>query len=468
MEKTLEKTTGHAPEHPTEKAGHNQTGKITQIIGTVVDAEFAEGKLPPIFNALLVKKDDGSVVTLEVARHLGFGQVRTIAMASTDGLKRGMRVEDTGSPISVPVGPGVLGKLFNVFGQTLDGSPVVAKHRWPIHRPAPVLADQSTKTEVFETGIKVIDLLAPFIRGGKVGLFGGAGVGKTVLLKELIRNVAEESGGVSVFAGVGERTREGTDLLLEMQESKVIDKAALVYGQMNEVPGARARVALSALTMAEYFRDEEGKDVLLFIDNIFRFSQAGSEVAALLGKMPSAVGYQSTLASEMGNLQERITSTKKGAVTSVQAIYVPADDITDPAPAAVFAHLDSTIVLSRALTELGIYPAVDPLASTSSALQADTVGQEHMKWLAESKKSSSTMPSFRTSSLFSASKSFPPKTALLSSAPAASSDSFLSRSSWPSRSPRWPANSSNAKTPSAVSARSSTASTTASRKMRFI
>jgi F-type H+-transporting ATPase subunit beta len=377
MEKTLEKSAGHGPGQAAEKTAHHQIGKITQIIGTVVDAEFTEGKLPPIFNALVVKKDDGSVVTLEVARHLGFGQVRAIAMASTDGLKRGMKVEDTGGPISVPVGPGVLGKLFNVFGQTLDGSPIVAKHHWPIHRPPPVLADQSTKTEVFETGIKVIDLLAPFIRGGKVGLFGGAGVGKTVLLKELIRNVAEESGGVSVFAGVGERTREGTDLLLEMQESKVIDKAALVYGQMNEVPGARARVALSALTMAEYFRDEESKDVLLFIDNIFRFSQAGSEVAALLGKMPSAVGYQSTLASEMGNLQERITSTKKGAVTSVQAIYVPADDITDPAPAAVFAHLDSTIVLSRALTELGIYPAVDPLASTSSALQADTVGQEH-------------------------------------------------------------------------------------------
>jgi F-type H+-transporting ATPase subunit beta len=353
------------------------TGKIIQIIGTVVDIEFAEGNVPDIFHALEVKKNEKETVVLEVARHLGYGQVRAIALRSTDGLKRDMEVKDTGAPISVPVGSNVLGKLFNVFGETLDGSKVDSKARWPIHRHAPSLIEQSTKTEVFETGIKVIDLLAPFIRGGKVGLFGGAGVGKTVLLKELIRNVAEESGGVSVFAGVGERTREGTDLYLEMQEAGVLDKTAMVYGQMNEVPGARLRTPLSALTMAEYFRDEEHKDVLLFIDNIFRFSQAGSEVAALLGKMPSAVGYQSTLASEMGELQERITSTKKGAITSVQAIYVPADDITDPAPAAVFAHLDSTIVLSRALTELGIYPAVDPLASNSSALQADIVGEEH-------------------------------------------------------------------------------------------
>jgi F-type H+-transporting ATPase subunit beta len=351
-------------------------GKIIQIIGTVVDVEFPEGKLPEIYNALEIKTEDQTVV-LEVARHLGFNHVRAIALSSTDGLKRGMDVENTGAALSVPVGKEVLGKLFNVFGKTLDGSKVGTTKTWPIHRGAPPLVDQSTKTEIFETGIKVIDLLAPFTRGGKVGLFGGAGVGKTVLLKELIRNVAEESGGVSVFAGVGERTREGTDLLLEMQESGVLDKAALVYGQMNEVPGARLRTPLAALTMAEYFRDEEGKDVLLFIDNIFRFSQAGSEVAALLGKMPSAVGYQSTLASEMGSLQERITSTKKGAITSVQAIFVPADDITDPAPTAVFAHLDSTIVLSRALTELGIYPAVDPLASTSSALQPDIVGQAH-------------------------------------------------------------------------------------------
>ncbi len=355
------------------------TGKITQIIGTVVDVEFPEGSIPAINNALHVSRDEKTKVTLEVARHLGYGQIRAVALSSTDGLRRDMEVSDSGGPISVPVGQEVLGKLFNVFGDTLDKTELKTKTRWPIHRQAPDLTQQSTKTEVFETGIKVIDLLAPFVRGGKVGLFGGAGVGKTVLLKELIRNVAEESGGVSVFAGVGERTREGTDLLIEMKESGVLDKTALVYGQMNEVPGARLRTALSALTMAEYFRDEEGKDVLLFIDNIFRFSQAGSEVAALLGKMPSAVGYQSTLASEMGALQERITSTKKGAITSVQAIYVPADDITDPAPAAVFAHIDSTIVLSRALTELGIYPAVDPLSSTSSALQPDIVGEEHYK-----------------------------------------------------------------------------------------
>ncbi len=351
-------------------------GNIIQIIGTVVDVGFPEGNVPALYNALEITLGEKTIV-LEVARHLGFGQVRAISLSSTDGLRRDMEVIDTGSSLSVPVGPQVLGKLFNVFGKTLDGSTLETQERWPIHRDPPPFTEQTTKTEVFETGVKVIDLLAPFIRGGKVGLFGGAGVGKTVLLKELIRNVAEESGGVSVFAGVGERTREGTDLLLEMKESGVLDKAALVYGQMNEVPGARLRTPLAALTMAEYFRDSEGKDVLLFIDNIFRFSQAGSEVAALLGKMPSAVGYQSTLASEMGQLQERITSTKKGAITSVQAIYVPADDITDPAPAAVFAHLDSTIVLSRALTELGIYPAVDPLASTSSALQPDVVGEEH-------------------------------------------------------------------------------------------
>ncbi|MCC2630801.1 MAG: atpD [Candidatus Paceibacter sp.] len=362
------------------------TGKIIQIIGTVVDVEFEEGKVPEIHNALEIKKNEKEVVILEVARHMGYGQVRTIALASTDGLKRDMDVVDTGAPLSVPVGKEVLGKLFNVFGNTLDNSEVTTKLRWPIHRPSPSLIEQSTKTEVFETGIKVIDLLAPFIRGGKVGLFGGAGVGKTVLLKELIRNVAEESGGVSVFAGVGERSREGTDLVLEMKEANVLDKTALVFGQMNEVPGARLRTPLAALTMAEYFRDEEGKDVLLFIDNIFRFSQAGSEVSALLGKMPSAVGYQSTLASEMGELQERITSTTKGAITSVQAIYVPADDITDPAPAAVFAHLDSTIVLSRALTELGIYPAVDPLASNSSALQASIVGEEHYQVAKEVKE----------------------------------------------------------------------------------
>lgn len=353
------------------------TGKIVQIIGPVVDVEFEDDALPGIYNALEIKAGEQSVVA-EVARHLGSRRVRAVALSSTDGLVRGQEVEDTGAPISVPVGKEVLGRLFNVLGNPID-DPEKADfvQRWSIHRPAPSLTDQSTKTEIFETGIKVIDLLAPFIKGGKVGLFGGAGVGKTIILTELIRNVAEEAGGVAVFAGVGERTREGNDLYHEMQESGVIKKTALVFGQMNEVPGARLRTPLTALTMAEYFRDEEAKNVLLFIDNIFRFSQAGSEVSALLGRMPSAVGYQPTLASEMGELQERITSTKRGSITSVQAIYVPADDITDPAPATTFSHLDSTIVLSRALTELGIYPAVDPLASTSSALDPKIVGEEH-------------------------------------------------------------------------------------------
>ncbi len=352
-------------------------GKIVQIIGSVVDVEFQEGtQLPEIFNALEVEGPQGKVV-LEIVKHLDSEKVRAISMHSTDGLKRGLEVKDTGKQISVPVGPEVLGNIFNVMGQTLNETKKEFKKYWPIHRPSPPFVDQAIKTEVFETGIKVIDLIAPFIKGGKVGLFGGAGVGKTVLLQEFIRNVAEESGGVSVFAGVGERTREGNDLHKEMQESGVIDKTALVFGQMNEVPGARARVALSALTMAEYFRDEEKKNVLFFIDNIFRFSQAGSEVSALLGRMPSAVGYQPTLASEMAELQERITSTKNGSITSVQAIYVPADDITDPAPATTFSHLDSTIVLSRALTEIGIYPAVDPLASNSSALDPKVVGKNH-------------------------------------------------------------------------------------------
>jgi F-type H+-transporting ATPase subunit beta len=350
-------------------------GKIVQIIGSVVDVEFTGG-LPDIFHALKVKGPQGDV-TMEVVKHVDSQKVRTISLQSTDGLQRGLEVEDTGKQISVPVGPEVLGNIFNVLGKPLTKNKKEFKNFWGIHRASPKFIDQATKTEVFETGIKVIDLIAPFIKGGKVGLFGGAGVGKTVLLMELIRNVAEESGGVSVFAGVGERTREGNDLHQEMEESGVIDKTALVFGQMNEVPGARARVALSALTMAEYFRDEEKKNVLLFIDNIFRFSQAGSEVSALLGRMPSAVGYQPTLASEMAELQERITSTKDGAITSVQAIYVPADDITDPAPATTFSHLDSTIVLSRALTEIGIYPAVDPLASTSSALDPKIVGQKH-------------------------------------------------------------------------------------------
>jgi len=355
-----------------------QKGTIVQIIGPVVDVEFEGEKLPAIYHALKIIRDDKSTVVCEVARHLGSGRVRAVALSSTDGLRRGMAVEDTGNQILVPVGRETVGRLFNVLGDPIDRPDDKSfATRWPIHRAPPPFVDLSTKTEIFETGIKVIDLLAPFIRGGKVGLFGGAGVGKTVLLKELIRNVAEESGGVSVFAGVGERTREGNDLLLEMQESGVADKAVLVFGQMNEVPGARLRTPLTALTMAEYFRDEEAKDVLLFIDNIFRFSQAGSEVSALLGRMPSAVGYQPTLASEMGELQERITSTTRGSITSVQAIYVPADDITDPAPATTFGHLDSTIVLSRALTELGIYPAVDPLGSTSSALDPRIIGQEH-------------------------------------------------------------------------------------------
>jgi len=343
----------------------------------VVDVEFPEdSKLPGIFNALKVKGPKGEVV-LEVVKHLDQTKIKAISLQSTDGLQRGADVEDTGKMIEVPVGPEVLGNLFNVIGEPLEKTDKKFKKHWPIHRPAPAFTEQATKTEVFETGIKVVDLIAPFIKGGKVGLFGGAGVGKTVFLQELIRNVAEESGGVSVFAGVGERTREGNDLHRDMKESGVISKTALVFGQMNEVPGARARVALSALTMAEYFRDEEKKNVLLFIDNIFRFSQAGSEVSTLLGRMPSAVGYQPTLASEMAELQERITSTKNGAITSVQAIYVPADDITDPAPATTFSHLDSTIVLSRALTEIGIYPAVDPLASTSTALDPKIVGEKH-------------------------------------------------------------------------------------------
>ncbi len=359
-------------------------GKITQIIGPVVDVEFEDkNAVPAIYTALKTKEGNREII-LETARHLEPGRVRTIALSSTDGLKRHDAVENTGEMITVPVGPSTLGNIFDVIGNSL-GNPTEAftksggKTRWPIHRQAPPLVEQSTKTEIFETGIKVIDLIAPFIKGGKIGLFGGAGVGKTVLLMEFIRNVAEESGGVSVFAGVGERTREGNDLYNEMKDSGVLNKTALVYGQMNEVPGARFRVALSALTMAEYFRDEERKDVLLFVDNIFRFSQAGLEVSTLLGRLPSAVGYQPTLATEMGELQERITSTTKGSITSVQAVYVPADDITDPAPAAAFGHLDSTIVLSRALTEIGIYPAVDPLGSTSTALTPKIVGDEHYK-----------------------------------------------------------------------------------------
>jgi F-type H+-transporting ATPase subunit beta len=355
-------------------------GSITQILGPIVDVEFPEGKLPSLMHALHVKREDGSLLTLETQQHLGQSQVRTIALGPTDSLTRGATVHDTGEPISVPVGKETLGRLFNVTGDPIDELPAPKTTlRWPIHRPAPTFVNQSTKTEVLETGIKVIDLIAPIVKGGKVGMFGGAGVGKTVIIMELIRNIATEHGGYSVFSGVGERTREGNDLYSEMKESGVISKTAMVFGQMNEPPGSRLRVGLSGLTLAEYFRDEGGKDVLLFIDNIFRFTQAGSEVSAILGRIPSAVGYQPTLASEMGELQERITSTTKGSITSVQAIYVPADDLTDPAPATTFAHLDSTVVLSRALTELGIYPAVDPLDSTSTALLPAIVGEEHYR-----------------------------------------------------------------------------------------
>ena len=352
-------------------------GKITQIIGPVVDVTF-EGEVPALKNALHIKRENGEVLTLEVAQHLGFSDVRAVSMSSTDGLARGMEVVDTGAFISVPVGKGVLGRMFDVVGEAIDlkGKVVTDKH-YPIHREAPKFDDQSTQAEVLETGIKVIDLICPFLKGGKVGLFGGAGVGKTVVIQELIRNIAAEHGGYSVFASVGERSREGNDLYREMEESGVLDKTVLVFGQMNEPPGARARVALSALSMAEYFRDEENKDILLFVDNIFRFTQAGSELSALLGRMPSAVGYQPTLATEMGQLQERITSTKNGSITSVQAVYVPADDLTDPAPATTFSHLDSTVVLSRPLSELGIYPAVDPLDSSSTILQKDIVGEDH-------------------------------------------------------------------------------------------
>ncbi len=363
-------------------------GKIVQIIGPVVDVEFPGGKLPDILNALEIPRlnIDGNEDTLivEVQQHLGEDRVRTIAMDATDGLSRGTKVFDTGAPITVPVGPSALGRLINVTGQAIDNKgPLVSDIKFPIHRPAPAFENLTTKKEMFETGIKVIDLLEPYTKGGKTGLFGGAGVGKTVVILELINNIAKQHGGYSVFGGVGERTREGKDLYLEMSEAKlsdgstVLDKAVLVFGQMNEPPGARARVALTALAHAEYFRDEEGRDVLLFIDNIFRFTQAGSEVSALLGRMPSAVGYQPTLATEMGALQERIASTSKGSITSVQAVYVPADDLTDPAPANTFAHLDATTVLSRAISELGLYPAVDPLESTSTILSPDILGQRH-------------------------------------------------------------------------------------------
>jgi len=359
----------------------DRMGRITQVIGPVVDVEF-EGQVPPIYNALRITNPAISSqpwnLVVEVAQHLGENTVRCIAMDSTDGLVRGMDVQDTGDAITVPVGPQTLGRIINVIGEPVDeAGPIEVSKRYPIHRPAPSFTDQATSVEALETGIKVVDLLAPYARGGKIGLFGGAGVGKTVIIMELINNIAKQHGGYSIFGGVGERTREGNDLFLEMRESGVLGKTALVYGQMNEPPGARARVGLTALTSAEYFRDEEGKDVLLFIDNIFRFTQANSEVSALLGRMPSAVGYQPTLATDLGELQERITSTKKGSITSVQAIYVPADDLTDPAPATTFAHLDATTVLSRQIAELGIYPAVDPLDSTSRILDPNVVGQEH-------------------------------------------------------------------------------------------
>ncbi|KPJ79771.1 MAG: ATP F0F1 synthase subunit beta [Gemmatimonas sp. SG8_23] len=359
----------------------SNVGKIVQVIGPVIDAEFSPDSMPEIYNALELNFEQGGRaqrLVFEVAQHIGRNQVRAVAMDSTDGVQRGMDVLDTGQAISVPVGEAALGRILNVLGEPVDeAGPVNAAERWPIHREAPKLVALEPKTEIFETGIKVIDLIAPYVKGGKTGLFGGAGVGKTVIIMELINNIAQEHGGKSVFCGVGERTREGNDLWLEMSESGVIDSTALIYGQMNEPPGARLRVGLSGLTVAEYFRDVENQDVLLFIDNIFRFSQAGSEVSALLGRMPSAVGYQPTLASEMGELQERITSTKSGSITSVQAIYVPADDLTDPAPAAAFTHLDSTTVLSRQIAELGIYPAVDPLESTSRIMDAQFLGARH-------------------------------------------------------------------------------------------
>ena len=354
-------------------------GKITQVMGPVVDVRFPEGHLPELLNALHIQNGE-ETLTVEVAQHIGDNVVRCIAMSSTDGLTRGTEAIDTGAGIKVPVGKETLGRIFNVLGEPVDEKPAPkAEDYWPIHRPAPTFEEQESSTEILETGIKVVDLICPYAKGGKIGLFGGAGVGKTVLIMELINNIAKQHGGISVFSGVGERTREGNDLYNEMKESGVLNKTALVYGQMNEPPGARMRVALSGLTMAEYFRDQQGQDVLLFIDNIFRFTQAGSEVSALLGRMPSAVGYQPTLATEMGALQERITSTKNGSITSVQAVYVPADDLTDPAPATTFAHLDATTVLSRSIVELGIYPAVDPLESTSRILDPRIVGEEHYR-----------------------------------------------------------------------------------------
>jgi len=432
-------------------------GRITQVIGAVVDVEFEAGQLPEIYHALKVSNpalDDREWnLVLEVAQHLGENTVRTIAMDATDGLVRGQEVLDTGKQIVMPVGAKTLGRILNVVGEPIDEmGPVGNESEWEIHRPAPAFVDQSTKVEAFETGIKVVDLLAPYARGGKIGLFGGAGVGKTVLIMELINNIAKQHGGFSVFAGVGERTREGNDLWHEMKDSGVIDKAALIYGQMNEPPGARARVALSALTVAEYFRDEEGQDVLLFVDNIFRFTQAGSEVSALLGRIPSAVGYQPTLATEMGELQERITTTNKGSITSVQAIYVPADDLTDPAPATAFAHLDATTVLSRQIAELGIYPAVDPLDSTSRILDPQVVGEEHYKCARDVQFVLQRYKDLQD--IIATSWSWP--------APARSSASSPSRSTWPRPSPAPPASTSSSRTPSEGSAALLTANTTMS------
>jgi F-type H+-transporting ATPase subunit beta len=364
---------------------NTQIGRVVQVIGPVLDVEFESGHLPELYNALELKGRSEAGVDIrlvaEVQQHIGRNQVRAVAMSSTDGVTRGMEIVDTGGPISVPIGNVPLGRILNVLGEPVDNGPAIpaSAPRWPIHRPRPDFVALEPKTEVFETGIKVIDLIAPFVKGGKIGLFGGAGVGKTVVIQELINNVAKGHGGKSVFCGVGERTREGNDLYLEFKEANILDKVALIYGQMNEPPGARLRVGLTGLTVAEYFRDEENADVLVFIDNIFRFTQAGSEVSALLGRMPSAVGYQPTLATEMGDLQERITSTRNGSITSVQAIYVPADDITDPAPATAFAHLDATVVLSRAITELGIYPAVDPLASSSRIMDPQFLGERHYR-----------------------------------------------------------------------------------------
>jgi F-type H+-transporting ATPase subunit beta len=367
-----------APKKAAGKTAGSRTGRVIQITGPVVDIEFSAGHMPGIYNAIEIERGDGARIVCEVQQHLGNNWVRSVAMTTTDGLARGVEAVDTGGPISAPVGEATLGRVFNVLGEAIDGKgPVAATERMSIHRPAPAFDQQRTETELFETGIKVIDLVCPFIKGGKIGVFGGAGVGKTVIIQELIRNVAAEHSGYSVFAGVGERSREGNDLIDEMTDSGVITKTAFVFGQMNEPPGARQRVGLTALTIAEYFRDTEGRDILLFIDNIFRFTQAGAEVSALLGRMPSAVGYQPNLATEMAALQERITSTKKGSITSLQAVYVPADDYTDPAPATTFGHLDSTIRLERSIAELGIYPAVDPLTSTSRVLDPLVVGQEH-------------------------------------------------------------------------------------------